>query len=475
MRFNADESASMTEGVKLLLGDPKKAVVRLSIPMIFAMGLSSLYNIVDRIWVSGLGESALSATGYYFPLMMLAIAFTTGIGVGGGAAVSHCIGARDQARASSAALHTLVISLFFALLFTFPFVFFSRPIFILMGVRTALEDTVGYATIMFAGTVFLFFTNTANALLRGEGSAKKAMYAIASGAVLNVFLDPLFIYVFGMGVEGAAWASVLSMALSSLPLVYWLFIEKKSYIRFRFRGFRIDGAIVRDIANVGIPAVLMQGAMSVMMFLITVILSAIGQDKAVAVFNSGWTVAMMATLPLIGMGTAVTSVSAASFGARQYQKLRVIHGYSVKVGLLIELAIALLTALGAPFISVIFTWSPKTRHLAPEITAFLRVIWIFYPAVAGGMLSSALFQGVRKGFYSLIVTLLRTIVFTVVFAYILGIALGLGAQGVYFGIIIASWLSSIISFVWARLYIKKLNTPSASAAAPPLSQKNTST
>jgi putative MATE family efflux protein len=459
-----------TKGVKLLLGDPKKAIIKLSLPMILAMFMSSIYNVVDRFWVSGLGPDALSATGYYFPLLLLALAFATGLGVGGGASVSQFIGARRQDKASSAAMHTLLIGAVMALLFTVPFIAFSRQIFGVLGARTALDDAMAYGNIMFGGTILLFFTNIAASLLRGEGSATKSMISITAGALLNVGLDPLFIYGFKMGVAGAAWASVLSMALGSLPLVYWLFFDKKSYLRIKLRGFRFEGGILGHIANVGIPAVLMQGAMAIQMFLITMILAFIGQDRAVAIFTSGWTVVTIAILPLIGMGTAVTSVAAAAYGSRAYEKLKVVHSYSFKAGLVIELIIALLTGLGAPLIALVFTWAPETRDLAPDITAFLRVIWIFYPATAAGLLSSALFQGVRRGFYSLIITILRTIVFAVPFAYVMGIMLGWGAPGVYAGLIVASWLSSILAFVWAGLYVRKLNRNPLAApvvASPP--------
>ncbi len=249
------------------------------------------------------------------------------------------------------------------------------------------------------------------------------------------------------------------MALSSLPLVWWLFIERKSYVRFDFAGFRVDGKVVGHIANVGVPTTLMQGAMAIQMLLITMILAAIGHDRSVAVFNSGWKVVSIALLPLIGTGTAVTSVAAASFGAREYGKLRVIQGFSLKIGLVLELAIALLTALGAPALAFVFSWGETTKDLGPDIAAFLRVIWIFYPATAAGLISSSLFQGVRKGFYSLVLTILRTIVFAVPLSYLMGIVLGWGEMGVYAGIIAAAWLSSAVAFVWSNLYLKKLCAP----------------
>ncbi len=465
---SGDSQLAPTRGVQVLLGDPKKAIIKLSLPMILAMGLSSLYNVADRFWVSGLGEDALSATGYFFSLLILSIALATGLGVGGGAVVSHAIGERKPDQASSAAMHTLLIGVIVALVFSVPFVILARPVFSLMGATSALDQAVSYGRVMFIGTAFLILNNIATALLRSEGSATKSMVAIAIGSLLNIALDPLFIYGLKLGVAGAAWASLISIVISSLPLIYWLFIERKSYVRLTLRGFRFRSAVIGRIASIGVPTMLIQGAMSIQMFLFTIILSAIGHEQAVGnrlvgVFFAGWTVVSIAILPLIGMGTAVTSVSAASFGAKAYQKLKIVHSYSIKAGLILECGIALLTAVGAPFIALLFTWSPQTRHLAPDITAFLRVIWIFYPATAGGLLSSALFQGVRRAFYSLIITIFRTIVFAVPFAYIMGIGLGWGANGVYAGLITASWLSSIIAVVWAARYVRKLNAPPAPA------------
>ncbi|HEQ72228.1 MAG TPA: MATE family efflux transporter [Spirochaetia bacterium] len=462
----------VTKGVQILRGDPKRAIIKLALPMVFAMTLNSLYNIIDRIWVSGLGGEALAATGYFFPMMLFAMAFAVGIGVGGGAAVSRRIGARDKAGANNAALQTQIISFVVSILFTAVFVVFGRELFLLMGAgnpippepghvpldpELVLQMTVSYGMIMIAGSIFLFFMNTGNALLRSEGNATKAMIAIVIGVTLNIGLDPLFIYPLGLGISGAALASVISMGIASLLLAYWLMVEKKSYLDFHFKGFRFDRAIFYDIMRVGVPSILMQGAMSLMMFLIIIILNVIGGSQAVAVFNSGWSIVTFAILPLLGMGTAVTSVSAAAFGAGEYGKLNTVHKFSAGLGLGIEIVIAALVAFGAPLITLLFTWSPETGELAPEITGFLHVIWFFFPATAGGITSSAFFQGVGKGVNSLIITLLRTMVFAVFLAYLFGIAWGWGELGVYYGIITASWLSSIIAFIWVSLFIRKLN------------------
>jgi Na+-driven multidrug efflux pump len=160
-----------TKGVQLLLGEPKKAILRLAVPMIIAMSASTIYNVVDAYWVSGLGKDALTAIGFFFPFFFMALAISIGLGIGGGASISRFIGANDKKSADSAALHTLIIMVVFALIFTFPFLIFTEQIFSVIGAKDSLDQTVIYGKILFAGTIVIFYSHTANAILRAEGDA----------------------------------------------------------------------------------------------------------------------------------------------------------------------------------------------------------------------------------------------------------------------------------------------------------------
>ena len=461
-----------TRGTKTLLGDPKKAIVRLSIPMIIAMSVQTIYQLVDAIWVSGKGPQALAAVGFFFPFFMLIIAIATGLGVGGGAAISQRIGKKDGPGASSVAVHTMVLTLIVAVLFTIPLMIFIEPVFRFMGAVKAFDLTVSYARIMFGGIILILFANSANAILRSEGDAKRAMFAMLIGALLNIILDPIFIYKyevslpfgiafnfgFDMGVDGAAVASILSVGISSLFLFYWLFIQKNTYITFKFRGFRFDKLILKDINKVGLPAILSMMSMSIMMLILTKLIVTISGDDGVAIFTTGWRVVMIAILPILGIGTAITSVSGATFGAKKFDQLNIAHIFATKMGLCIEICFAILIFLLAPYITKIFTWSDTTMSIADDITHLMRVMCFFFPAVAGGMLSSAMFQGTGKGINSLIITVLRTLVFGVSFPLLYIYAFDMGLTGIYLGIVTATWLSSIIAFIWARHYIKGLGT-----------------
>jgi putative MATE family efflux protein len=450
---------NQTKGIKALLGDPKKAIITLSLPMIVAMVVQTLYNLINRIWVSGLGTDAAAAVGFAFPLLFMGTAIATGLGVGGGSAISRKIGAKDKKGGDIAAVHTLVLMVIFALAYAIPLIVFAEDIFRLIGAEQATATAALYARIIYSASIVSFFTSIATALLRSEGDAKRSMLAMILGGILNAVLDPIFIYVFGWGVPGAAIASVVSICVSASLLFYWLFLKKNTFLSFPFRRFHFDKRVTKDILAVGFPASLLQLSMSIMLFLMNIIVEHISGTDGVAVFSAGWAVAMTASMPLLGMATAVVSVTGAAFGAKEYKKLDIAHLYAIKIGILIETAIGIATFLFAPAITLAFTTAPDMVHLGDDITLFLRIVCIYYPATAFGMLSSSLFQGVGKGLYSLIVTILRTIILIIPLAWIFGVNLGWGLPGAWWGLVIANIIGSAVTFIWAKLYVNSLLRP----------------
>jgi putative MATE family efflux protein len=457
---NSDEKSpphsNQTKGVQALLGDPKKAILSLSWPMIVAMTVQTLYNLIDAIWVSGLGSDALASVGFVFPLLFMGTAIATGLGVGGGSAISRKIGGNNKKGADNAAVHTMILMCILAVLYAAPLYLFSDTIFYAIGAGRTTETATSYARIMYSATIISFFCFTANAILRSEGDAKRAMFAIVLGGVLNVILDPIFIYTLNLGVPGAAWASVLSMSISAMLLFYWLFLKRDTYVAFRFRDFSFDKAIIKDILLVGLPASVMQLSMSIMMFLMNIIVQHVGGIDGVAVFSAGWRVATMASMPLLGMATAVVSVTGAAYGAQDYKKIDTAHVYALKIGILIETSIAVVTFIFAPVITAAFTQSVDTARIADDITTFLRIICIFYPATAFGMLSSALFQGMGKGMYSLFATIIRTIVLIVPLAWAFAVFLGWGLIGAWWGLVLANILGGAFTFLLAKVYLDNL-------------------
>ncbi len=438
----------LTPGVHTLLGHPKRAILRLSLPMMAAMLVQSLYNVVDAVWVSGLGSEALAAVGLFFPFMMGMMALATGLGVGGSSAVSRRIGARDKAGAERAALLTLALGVLGSSVFLLG-VPLASPLFAVFGATgTTAQGAAAYAQILFGGAVILFFANLCTAVLRGEGDAHRAMYAMILGSLLNVGLDPLFIYTFGLGVAGAAWATLASLFASALLLSYWLFLRPRTYLRLSPAKLRWDRALVREILGVGIPASLAQLSMSLAMLAVNGILLRVGGERSVAVFATGWRVVTLGTIPMNGMATGVTAVTAAAFGAREGEKLRTAYLYAVRLGATIQMGIAALVAASAPLLALLFTYAPGSQALRPDLVAFLRWMCLFLPTVPLGMLTSAMFNGVKMGGRALLLTVLRTVVLQVLGGWGLGLALGLGERGVWWGIIAANVFMAALGFAW---------------------------
>jgi putative MATE family efflux protein len=450
------KSNTQSKGVKTLLGDPKKAIIKLAMPMIIAMSATTIYNLVDALWVSGLGPDALAAVGFVFPFLFMVLAIANGLGIGGGAAISRKIGADDKKKVDKIAVHTLVIMTLIAMIFTLSVFIFASDIFLLIGAGNIAPLAANYARILAIGTMTIFFTYIALAILRAEGDAKRSMFAILLGAGLNIILDPIFIYTFGLGVAGAAWATVLSMSITSVLLFYWLFLKRDTYVSIHFRGFRFSKQIIIDILKVGLPAMIMQLSMSIMMLIMNLIVNSIGGTDGVAVFTAGWRIVTIATLPLIGIATAVVSVTGAAYGSHEFEKLKTSHMYAVKIGIIIEVILATATFLLAPLIAKAFTLAEESARIYDDLTNFLQIICIFYPGVALGMLSSSMFQGIGKGFYALLVTIFRSIILTTPLALIFSTILGLGLSGAWWGIVTANITGSTIAFIWAKIHIGKL-------------------
>ncbi len=446
----------ITSGISLLMGDPKKAIVKLSGPMIVAMFLMSTYNIVNAIWVAGLGSDALAAVGFVTPLFMILVGIGSGMGAGVASVISRRIGAGNKPAADNAAVHALLLIVILSGIFTIPLILLTGPIVNLFGAGKTAGLATDYGQIIFLGMALILFTNIAYAILRAEGDTKRAMYVMGASSVLNMVLDPLLIYTAGMGIAGAAWGMVISLVTVSGVLLYWFFIKRDTYITISYTAFSWDKSTVRDILGVGLPASVEFFLMSILAIFINSLLVSVAGTDGVAIYTAGWRVVFFAIIPLIAIGTSVISVAGAAFGARQFAKIRTAHTFSITLGIAISLAVSAITFFFAKQIAVIFTYSPDSAHLAPEIAAFLATMCLFYPFVPPGIMSASVFQATGKGLTSLIMTVMRNLVFIAVFAYLIGIVLGYGEHGIWWGIVAGDILGGILSFVWARVYISRL-------------------
>ena len=445
------------ENVELMRGEPEIAIRKLAIPIMISMLLTASYNIVDGIWVAGLGQAAIAGIGFVTPIFMILNGFSVGLGNGATSSISRAVGARNHEGASKSATHSLLIFLVASILLTLIFLIIQEPLLIAYGASgQSLVEGIKYGTPLFMGLFAFMFANGGSGILRGEGDMKRAMYAIIVSVILNFILDPIFIYVLNLGSAGASLATITSSIGSAIVIMYWILIKKDTYVDVTFKGFKFESHIARDILKVGIPSSLDMLMMSIAMSFYLIFISSVGGEYGIAAFTSGQRLYLFGIMPLTAVGSAVAAVSGSSYGANNWEYLSRTHTYGTKFAMIIAIAILLILVIFAPQLSMIFAYTPETAPLIPEITNFLRIASFGLLLVGIGMPSSFMYQGIGRGTTSLVWTIIRELIFTVSFTYIFGIMLNWGLTGIWVGLAIGRILASILNFIYAKYTLREL-------------------
>ncbi len=445
------------KNVELMRGEPEIAVRKLAIPIMISMLLTASYNIVDGIWVAGLGQAAIAGIGFVTPIFMILNGVSVGLGNGATSSISRAVGAKNHEGASKSAAHSLFIFLIASIILTLFLITIQEPLLRAYGASgQALVEGLKYGTPLFAGLFAFMFGNGGSGILRGEGDMKRAMYAMIVSVVLNFVLDPVFIYVLGLGSAGASLATIVSSLGSAMVIMYWILIKKDTYVDVNLKEFKFDSKIAKDILKVGIPSSLDMLMMSIAMSFYLMFISAIGGEYGIAAFTSGQRLYLFGIMPLTAVGSAVAAVSGSSFGAKNWEFLKRTHTYGTKFAMMMSLAITVLLVIFAPQLALIFAYTPDTAPLIPEITNFLRIASFGLLLVGIGMPSNFFYQGIGRGTTSLAWTIIRELILTVSFTYLFGMVFNWGLTGIWTGLATGRIIASIFNYIYARYTIAKL-------------------
>ncbi|NLL95100.1 MAG: MATE family efflux transporter [Thermoplasmatales archaeon] len=404
-----------TEGVETLLGNPKKAVLAMAIPMAIATTAQMSNNLIDAMWVAGLGEAALAAVGFTFPLFFIMVGIGNGIGVGAASFVSRRIGAGDKEAAEETATQAVFLTLIFSSAFTVLMLLVQKPMLILIGVGDSLDLCLEYTTPMFLFSAPIMTSVVYSQILRAEGAAKLSMKTQILSAVIHIILDPFFIYDFngfglGLGVLGASLAMVISMLASFAVLLYFYYSRNRvTYLAVRLRGRRLNLSVAKDILSVGIPASASYMVISLASVIMNLILVDAGGLEGVAVFSTTWRVINMFMVPLFAFSGGMVPVCAAAYGARDRDKLTAAYWYAVKSCAVLMSIITVASLVFAEQIVTIFTYSDTSSHLRPEMASALRWFSVFLPFAAWGFMAEGLFMSLGMGVKSMVTTAVRNV------------------------------------------------------------------
>ena len=442
--------------IEMITGDPKKAINKLAFPIIASMFLIFVNNIIDSIWVAGLGPEPLAALGYITPLFLILVGFGNGIGAGGNSLISRYIGAEDKHSANNAAIHNLILSVIVSVVISIVFLLFMESLLNMMGASSVIKYAMDYGFIIFAWTFALLMPPIVGGAFRAEGDIKRATVPIALAAVINMILDPIFIFTFNWGISGAALATALGPFISLLLMFYWIFVKKDTYLSYNIKDFSNDWSMYKDILVVGIPASLEQLVLSVLTIFVNYMLTIVSGPISVAVYTAGWRIINIGMLPAIGVGTAAISVAGVAFGAKKYENLRVTARHAVKIALIASIIVCAILYLFVDQIAFIFSYSENSAQLEPLIASFLQIMCFFILYVPFGASAGNVFQGVGKGTISFILTTFREFILVLIFAYLLGFVFNMGEFGIYCGMLLGGGIGSLICYACIELYINKL-------------------
>ena len=444
------------ENVELMRGEPEKAVKKLAIPIMISMILTALYNIVDGIWVAGLGPTAIAGIGFVTPIFMVLNGASVGLGNGATSSISRFIGAKNHEMANESATHSLVIFFIASIILTIVFIIIQEPLLVSYGAEgQTLKEAVAYATPLFLGLIAFMFSNGCSGILRGEGDMKRAMYVVVATVILNASLDPIFIYTMGLGSAGASLATIVSSLIAAVIMLYWILIKKNTYVNVTLKNFKFNSKLAKDILKVGIPSSLDMLIMAIAMSIYLITISNVGGDYGIAVFTSGQRLYLFAIMPLTAIGSAVIAVSGSAFGAKNGDYLSRAHKYGAKFGFALGAAITIILVVLATPLATLFAYTPETANLVPGIAEYLQIVCPALVLTGIGLPSSFFYQGIGKGNYSLMFTILREIIFVVPLMYIFVYSLNWGLVGIWLGLCIGRAIASVINYAFARYEVKR--------------------
>lgn len=325
-----------------LLGNApvSKALVSLGIPIMIGMLINAFYNLADAYFVGGLGEQQMGAISIVFPIGQAVVGLGLMFGNGAASYLSRLLGCGNKKAADIAASTALYSSVLIGAVFIMIAAIFLKPILTLLGAtETIMPYALVYARIYILSCIFNVFNVTMNNIAASEGAAKTTMFALLSGAVINIGLDPLFIYAFHMGVAGAAIATAISQFISTIIYLSYI-LRKKSAFTFAIKNFSPSGQIYIEVLKIGIPTLVFQLLTSLSIALINRASSAYG-DSIIAGMGAVTRITSMGTLIVFGFLKGFQPIAGFSYGAKNFQRLR----QSVKISILWSTAFCIIAGL----------------------------------------------------------------------------------------------------------------------------------
>ena len=447
---------SQQEKRDLTTGSIPKKLIRLALPIMAGMFLQTVFNVVDTFFVGMLGHNAIGAVSMNLPILTIMIAIGNAVAVGTSSYIARCRGAGEEEKVRTTASQAITLAIILGITTTIIGVSIAPQLINLMGAEGELYDlAVSYTSIIFWGNLIFFLFLALDGVLRGEGDMKTSMMKQVVGVGFNIILDPLFIFglgpIPGMGVAGAALATVVSRFLGLVFLV-WHFATNRSSVKFDLKKLIFVPAIVKQVLAVGLPTSASQAMMSLTLFVYNRLATGFG-DEAVAALGLGFRIDSLAVLPGIAIGISMVTMVGQNYGAGELERVRKSYwtaqimaaGFMASVGVF-------LFSFPEFFISI---FSQEDDVMVHGVS-YLRILPIFYPFLGSGLISAHSFQGLGKAIPALVISLIRVGLVGIPLSIFLTSQTGLGASGIWLSLGLSDFTFFVIGMIWFKSTFNKI-------------------
>ncbi len=427
-------------------------LLKLSVPAMIGMLVNALYNVVDTIFVGrGVGVKGIAAIAIAFPIQMIIMAIALSVGIGSASIISRKWGAKDIDGAESTLGNALSLALILSIVIGLPGIVFAPQILYLFGASgNIIGYSVVYLRIILAGVFFTLFTMVTNNIIRAEGNANMAMITMLTSAVLNIILDPIFIFALHMGVAGAAIATVIAKFFTTIVQFYY-FRSKYSIIRFHIKKLKLKLKLINEIFAIGSSAFVRQVVGSITIIILNKLLSIYGGDMGIAVYGVIQRLLMLAYMPMFGIAQGLQPIVGFNYGAGLFNRVKEgIRDAIIAASLISTLSFVFIYLFPTFFISLF----SKNVELISMGKVALRIITAMFPLIGFQIVASSMYQSLGKAVPALFLALLRQAILFIPAIYVLAAIFKL--NGIWLTFPVTDALAAIITIIMLSYSLKRL-------------------
>lgn len=433
----------------LEIGNIVPTLMKLSIPAMIGMLVGATYNIVDTIFIGhGVGSLGIAGLGVSFPVQSIIMSIGLLFGIGGASVISRALGAKDNEKAQNTFGNIISMLLVTSVtLLIFGEVFLDDILRIFGATDTILPFARQYLRIILTGAPVQAFIMCMNNVIRSEGNARVAMNSMLISALINVALDPLFIFVFRLGISGAAVATVISQCITAVYQIRY-FVTGRSILKVDLKRFKVRGFIAREVIALGFPSFARNAALSALTAIINNLLAAYGGDMSIAVYGVITKLLTFATMTIIGFSQGMQPLLGYNYGAKLFQRAKKTVNFSILFSVISGSVIFLIIMMWPAEVIGIFTTDQQL--LAQGVDA-AKIVFITLPVIGIQIIGAGLFQAIGKAIPALVLALSRQILFLIPLVYLLSSLYEL--TGIWYAFVAADVISTgVTAWLMIREY-----------------------